>query len=127
MSTDSFDKDGIYLQRDSQSGVFTICMDRGENRVNPSLVKDMGDALKIVEEADHPKALIITAKGKFFSNGLDLAWAKAPHEHPEAGDRAIFGDEFLKLMRVSRHLHQPWISPPLTDLAFAHYISRTKN
>jgi ribosomal-protein-alanine N-acetyltransferase len=33
-------------------------------------------------------------------------------------------DEFLRLMRVSRHLHQPWISPPLTDLAFAHYVSR---
>jgi len=33
--------------------------------------------------------------------------------------------EFLQLMRNSRHLHQPWISPPLTDLAFQQYLSRT--
>ena len=38
---------------------------------------------------------------------------------------AVDRDEFLRLMRVSKSLHQPWISPPLTDLAFQHYLSRT--
>ncbi|KAL3942154.1 MAG: hypothetical protein SGBAC_003616 [Bacillariaceae sp.] len=74
MSAASFSKDGIHLQRDPISGVFTICMDRGENRFNPSLVEGVGKALKMVQEADHPKALIITGKGKFFSNGLDIDW-----------------------------------------------------
>ena len=67
-------KDGIYLQRDTSSGIFTICMDRKENRFNPSLVEDISAAVMIVENADHPKALIITGKGKFFSNGLDIDW-----------------------------------------------------
>jgi ribosomal-protein-alanine N-acetyltransferase len=39
----------------------------------------------------------------------------------DASDRA----EFLQLMRNSRHLHQPWISPPLTDLVFQQDLSRT--
>ena len=38
----------------------------------------------------------------------------------QASDRV----EFLQLMRISRHLHQPWISPPLTDLSFQHYLAR---
>lgn len=34
--------------------------------------------------------------------------------------------EFLKLMRGSQHLHQPWITPPLTDAAFTGYLTRTR-
>ena len=34
--------------------------------------------------------------------------------------------EFLELMRVSQQLHQPWISPPLTDASFAGYLARTQ-
>ena len=40
----------------------------------------------------------------------------------EKRDRA----EFLELMRASKELHHPWISPPLTERAFAHYHSRTR-
>ena len=29
-------------------------------------------------------------------------------------------------MLASRELHHPWISPPLTDRAFAHYHARTR-
>ena len=34
--------------------------------------------------------------------------------------------EFLSLMQMSRHLHHPWISPPLSDSAFTSYLSRTR-
>lgn len=34
--------------------------------------------------------------------------------------------EFLELMAASRELHEPWISPPLTDRAFAHYYARMR-
>jgi len=34
-------------------------------------------------------------------------------------------DEFLALMKASRELHEPWISPPLTRRAFDAYLSRT--
>jgi len=43
--------------------------------------------------------------------------------------RAVTGDdrvEFLKLMRVSRHLHHPWIAPPVTDATFTGYLARTR-
>ena len=42
--------------------------------------------------------------------------------------RPVRGDdrnEFLALMRTSQHLHQPWISPPLTDATFTGYLART--
>lgn len=34
--------------------------------------------------------------------------------------------EFLKLMRISQHLHHPWIAPPVTDGAFTGYLARTR-
>jgi [ribosomal protein S5]-alanine N-acetyltransferase len=34
--------------------------------------------------------------------------------------------EFLGLMQESRTLHEPWISPPLTPLAFQNYLARTQ-
>ena len=34
--------------------------------------------------------------------------------------------EFLQLMQISRHLHEPWISPPLTEVRVHHYLSRTE-
>ena len=34
--------------------------------------------------------------------------------------------EFLALMNESRHLHEPWISPPLTPFAFQNYLTRTQ-
>lgn len=35
--------------------------------------------------------------------------------------------EFLDLMRASRALHEPWISPPLTDSAFRGYLDRARS
>jgi ribosomal-protein-alanine N-acetyltransferase len=35
--------------------------------------------------------------------------------------------EFLTLMRCSRHLHEPWISPPVTDSAFRGYLQRARS
>lgn len=34
-------------------------------------------------------------------------------------------NEFLQLMQQSRHLHEPWIQPPLSSLSFHNYVSRT--
>ncbi|MEZ5560381.1 MAG: GNAT family protein [Pseudomonadales bacterium] len=34
--------------------------------------------------------------------------------------------EFLELMQASRHLHEPWIAPPLGNLSFHGYINRTQ-
>jgi ribosomal-protein-alanine N-acetyltransferase len=34
--------------------------------------------------------------------------------------------EFLDLMQNSKHLHEPWISPPLTETTFHSYLKRTE-
>ena len=33
-------------------------------------------------------------------------------------------DEFLKLMRASRRLHKPWVSPPIDDAGYSSYLKR---
>ncbi|MDP6374481.1 MAG: GNAT family protein [Pseudomonadales bacterium] len=32
--------------------------------------------------------------------------------------------EFLDLMQASRHLHEPWIYPPLSNALYKHYLKR---
>lgn len=34
--------------------------------------------------------------------------------------------EFLDLMLQSRHLHEPWITPPLNSAGFQNYLARTQ-
>lgn len=77
-----FSSEGVSVSS-SPNGVLTLLLDRNDNVVNPSMVSALGDALAAVEAAEHPKALVIIGKGKFFSNGLDVKWmmanpAKAP-------------------------------------------------
>ena len=79
--------------------IFVLTMDAGENRWNTTFVRELSKALDEVEASEGPAALITTSSSeKFYSNGLDLAWVQAPDEHPEAGDRQVFGDEFMKFM-----------------------------
>lgn len=85
------------LERDGD--VFTLTMTADENRWNTTFVRAFDAALDEVSASTGPAALVTTsASGKFFSNGLDLAWVSDPAAHPEGGDRAVFGDEFMKLM-----------------------------
>ena len=67
----------INLQRDGD--VFILQMDDEENRLSPTTLDQLGDALQTVEEAEGHKALVTTGTGKFFSNGLDLDYLG---EHP---------------------------------------------
>lgn len=85
------------LSRDGD--VFTLTMDSGENRWNTTFVRELAAALDEVEASEGPAALVTaSASEKFFSNGLDLDWVAAPDDHPEGGDRNVFGDEFMALM-----------------------------
>jgi enoyl-CoA hydratase/carnithine racemase len=45
-----------------------------ENRFTPEAVVEISDALAEVAGASGPRALVTTATGKFWSNGLDLDW-----------------------------------------------------
>jgi Delta3-Delta2-enoyl-CoA isomerase len=58
---------------DRQDNVFVLDIGNGENRFSPDWIAAVDAALDEVEKA-RPAALVTTATGKFFSNGLDLAW-----------------------------------------------------
>ncbi|MEM7095725.1 MAG: enoyl-CoA hydratase/isomerase family protein [Actinomycetota bacterium] len=87
----------IDLER--QGDVFVLTMNAGENRWNTTFVRAIDEALDEVEASEGPATLVTrSADDKFFSNGLDLDWVMSPDDHPEGGDRPVFGDEFMKLM-----------------------------
>ncbi|GAA2658812.1 enoyl-CoA hydratase-related protein [Paractinoplanes durhamensis] len=65
---------------DRHDAVFVLDLGDGENRFHPDWMGSVNALLDEVEKADGPKALVTTASGKIWSNGLDLAWLM---EHPE--------------------------------------------
>ncbi|MET8175909.1 enoyl-CoA hydratase-related protein [Streptomyces clavifer] len=58
-------------RRDS---VFVLHLGDGENRFHPDWIAAVAAALDEVEKAEGPRALVTSATGKFYSNGLDLEW-----------------------------------------------------
>jgi enoyl-CoA hydratase/carnithine racemase len=60
----------IKLER--QDDVFVLHLGDGDNRFNGDTVAAIDDALNEVEGASAPAALVTTATGKIWSNGLDL-------------------------------------------------------
>ena len=59
---------------DRDGDVFVLNLGDTENRFHPDWLSEMRAHLASVESADGPRALVTTATGKFFSNGLDLDW-----------------------------------------------------
>ncbi|NIY70780.1 enoyl-CoA hydratase-related protein [Streptomyces malaysiensis] len=57
-----------------QDDVFLLDLGDGENRFHPAWITALDNALDDVEKAEGPCALVTTATGKFYSNGLDLDW-----------------------------------------------------
>ena len=69
---------------DREENVFVLNLGDGENRFHPDWVAAVDAALDEVEKADGPRALVTTASGKFYSNGLDLDWLGAnPGAHDD--------------------------------------------
>jgi Delta3-Delta2-enoyl-CoA isomerase len=54
--------------------VFVLDLGETENRFHPDWLASVEGHLSVVEQAEGPRALMTTATGKFFSNGLDLDW-----------------------------------------------------
>jgi enoyl-CoA hydratase/carnithine racemase len=63
------------LHRDGD--VFLLHLGDDENRLNPDWVGALEDLLDEVAAAPAPRALVTTATGKIWSNGLDLEWMAA--------------------------------------------------
>lgn len=54
--------------------LFVLDLGATENRFHPDWLTSVEEHLAVVEQAEGPRALVTTATGKFFSNGLDLDW-----------------------------------------------------
>ncbi len=63
------------LNRDGD--VFVLNLGEGENRFNPDSVGALNTLIDEVECAEAPRALVLAADGKIWSNGLDLEWFAA--------------------------------------------------
>jgi enoyl-CoA hydratase/carnithine racemase len=63
------------LNRDGD--VFVLHLGEGEQRMHPDWIKAVLDALTEVEQTPAPRALVTTATGKIYSNGLDLEYLAA--------------------------------------------------
>lgn len=59
---------------DRDGDVFVLDLGDTENRFHPDWLVSAKEHLTAVEAAAGPRALVTTARGKFFSNGLDLDW-----------------------------------------------------
>jgi len=54
--------------------VFVLDLGDTENRFHPDWLAAVDEALTEVAKTDGPRALVTSATGKFWSNGLDLDW-----------------------------------------------------
>ncbi|GMH08488.1 hypothetical protein Nepgr_010328 [Nepenthes gracilis] len=72
----------------------------GEHRLNPTLIDSLRSALYQVKSQASSSAgisaLVTTADGKFFSNGLDLAWAKSSGSRSSMMERLQHMLEYFK-------------------------------
>src|SRR4051794_39337380 len=59
---------------DRDGDVFLLDLGDGENRFHPDWIAAVSAALDEVAAAPAPWALVTTARGKIWSNGLDLDW-----------------------------------------------------
>lgn len=94
--------------------VLVAQMRAGENRFNLKFLAALNAALDQAEGAAEPTALLLTGDGKFFSNGLDLAWMSG-----EGKDHV--GEVVVGMQRVfARLLASPIVSvAALNGHAFA--------
>ena len=75
-----------------EDDVFILDLGDGENRFNPDRNGVLEELLAEVEGAPAPRALVTTATGKVWSNGLDLEWFQA---HPDRVQEALDQTERL--------------------------------
>ena len=66
------------LERDG--AVWVLDLGETENRFNAESLHELCALLDVVEDAEGPKALVVKATGKYWSNGLDLDWMMADPE-----------------------------------------------
>lgn len=84
------------LEKRDNLWILTITGD-DQNRLNPTLIESLLSTLTNLASQSTPgSVLITTGKGRFFSNGFDLLWARAAGSESAATERLHFMVESLK-------------------------------
>jgi enoyl-CoA hydratase/carnithine racemase len=97
-----------------EDDVFILHLNEGENRFNHTSLDALNEALDRVEKSETPTALVTVGEGKFYSNGLDLAWMA------EAGAQAALDNVHRVHELLARVLTFPMITvAALNGHAFA--------
>ncbi|GFY82714.1 3-hydroxyacyl-CoA dehydratase 1 [Actinidia rufa] len=97
--------------REARRNILTLTGD-DDHRLNPRLMDSLRSALQQVkEQSTRSSALITTARGKFFSNGFDLAWAQS------AGSAAAVEDRLLHMVDLFKPEVADLISLPMPTIA----------
>ena len=85
--------------------VFVLNLGDTENRFHPDWLAEVDGLVDEVQAATGPKALVTTASGKFFSNGLDLDWLGSN------------SDQFLPYVISVHHLFERVLALPVPSVA----------
>lgn len=85
------------IELETRGHVRILHLGDGENRYNRRSVDAIHRALDEVASVDGPVALVTAGAGKFFSNGLDLAWMRTDEGR---SDVAFLDDVHRVLQRV---------------------------
>jgi enoyl-CoA hydratase/carnithine racemase len=85
--------------------VFVLNLGDTENRFHPDWLAEVDGLIDEVPAATGPKALVTTASGKFFSNGLDLDWLGSN------------SDQFLPYVISVHHLFERVLALPVPSVA----------
>jgi enoyl-CoA hydratase/carnithine racemase len=85
--------------------VYVLNLGDGENRFHPDWLAEVNKALDTVLGTTGPCALVTTATGKFWSNGLDLEWVAG---HP---------DQFSAYARTAQELFARVLELPVPTVA----------
>ena len=73
---------------DRHDTVYVLDLGDGENRFHPDWLTEVNALLDQVAQGDDPRALVTTATGRYWSNGLDLEWLFAnPEQYTAYGWR----------------------------------------
>lgn len=95
----------MHKQSLTQHGhVWVFTMDEGQNRITASLLDRWSEVLDQVEQADTPRALVVTGSGRFWSTGLDLEEVNAY----SVSERIRFMNRFDRIL--GRILTSPFVT-----------------
>ncbi|CAI0459793.1 unnamed protein product, partial [Linum tenue] len=104
--------------------VLTLTGDSDEHRLSPAAIADVLSSLREAKsQATRGSVLITTSQGRFFSNGLDLGWARSAGSRSEAAERLNhMVDSFRPIVAELIYLPMPTVAVVQGHAAAAGFV-----